>query len=78
MSTDVLLTIVHFLVTFLFGLGFLMTAATILVYLERKTQAYMQDRYGPLHYGPAGLLQSPFDVVKLLLKEDIKSLKSGG
>ena len=74
MNNDVLLTIVHFLVTFLFGLGFLMTAATILVYLERKTQAYMQDRYGPLHYGPAGLLQSPFDVVKLLLKEDIKSL----
>src|SRR5574340_1150163 len=72
---DVLLTIIHFLVTFLFGIGFLMTAATILVYLERKVQAYMQDRYGPLHYGPAGLLQSPFDVVKLLLKEDIHGLK---
>ncbi len=72
---DVLLTIIHFVVTFLFALGFLMTAATILTYLERKVQAYMQDRYGPLHYGPAGLLQSPFDVVKLLLKEDIKSFK---
>jgi NADH-quinone oxidoreductase subunit H len=72
---DVLLNIIHFLVTFLFSLGFLMTAATILTYLERKVQAYMQDRYGPLHYGPAGLFQSPFDVVKLLLKEDIRSLK---
>ena len=72
---DVVLTIIHFVVTFLFALGFLMTAATILTYLERKVQAYMQDRYGPLHYGPAGILQSPFDVVKLLLKEDIKSLK---
>ncbi|MDE3229614.1 MAG: NADH-quinone oxidoreductase subunit H [Chloroflexota bacterium] len=71
---DVLLTIIHFLVTFLFGIGFLMTAATILVWAERKVQAYMQDRYGPLHYGPAGLLQSPFDVVKLLLKEDIHGL----
>ena len=73
MNTSVWLTIVHFIVTFLFGLGFLMTAATILTYLERKVQAYMQDRYGPLHNGPAGLLQSPFDVLKLLLKEDIKS-----
>lgn len=72
---DTLLTVIHFLVTFLFSLGFLMTAATILTYLERKVQAYMQDRYGPLHYGPAGLLQSPFDVAKLLLKEDIQGLK---
>ncbi len=38
---DVLLTIIHFVVTFLFALGFLMTAATILTYLERKVQAYM-------------------------------------
>ncbi len=71
---DTVLIIIHFLVTFLFSLGFLMTAATILTYLERKVQAYMQDRYGPLHYGPAGLLQSPFDVIKLLLKEDIRGL----
>ncbi|HEX8983484.1 MAG TPA: complex I subunit 1 family protein [Ktedonobacterales bacterium] len=73
---DVWLTVIHFLVTFLFGLIFLLTAATILTYLERKVQAYMQDRYGPLHYGPAGLFQSPFDVVKLLLKEDVKALSN--
>ncbi|HEX9038445.1 MAG TPA: NADH-quinone oxidoreductase subunit NuoH [Ktedonobacterales bacterium] len=72
---DVVLNIIHFLVTFLFSLGFLMLAATVLTYLERKVQAYMQDRYGPLHYGPAGMLQAPFDVVKLLLKEDIRGLK---
>ncbi len=76
MNNDVLLTIIHFVVTFLFGLGFLMTAATILTYLERKVQAYMQDRYGPLHYGPAGLFQSPFDVAKLLLKEDVKATQA--
>jgi len=73
---DVVLNIIHFLITFLFSLGFLMTAATILTYLERKVQAYMQDRYGPLHNGPAGILQSPFDVVKLLLKEDMKVTKA--
>ncbi len=71
---ETVLNIIHFLVTFLFSLGFLMVAATILTYLERKVQAFMQDRHGPLHYGPAGLLQSPFDVVKLLLKEDIRGL----
>jgi NADH-quinone oxidoreductase subunit H len=71
---DVVLNIIHFLVTFLFSLAFLMAAATILTYLERKVQGYMQDRYGPLHYGPAGLFQAPFDVIKLLLKEDIRGL----
>ncbi len=71
-TNDIVLTVIHFLVTFVFSLGFLMTAATVLVYFERKIQGYAQDRYGPLHYGPAGILQSPFDVIKLLLKEDVK------
>src|SRR5215467_1910835 len=50
-----------------------MGSATILVYLERKILALMQDRYGPLHYGPQGTLQTIFDVGKLLLKEDVKA-----
>ncbi len=54
MSADVIGTIVHFIITFLFSLLFLMGAATILSYLDRKVQAYAQDRYGPLHYGPPG------------------------
>ncbi|GAC1448712.1 MAG: NADH-quinone oxidoreductase subunit NuoH [Ktedonobacterales bacterium] len=65
--------IIHFIVTFLFALLFLMNAAMVLVYLERKVMALMQDRVGPLHNGPQGMLQSPFDVVKLLLKEDVRA-----
>ena len=51
--------------------GFVLTSAAILVFAERKIMAWMQDRFGPYHTGPHGLLQSVADVGKLLLKEDI-------
>jgi NADH-quinone oxidoreductase subunit H len=69
---DVVQNIIHFVVTFLFALLFLMGAAVVMVYWERKFMALMQDRIGPLHYGPQGIFQSIFDVGKLLLKEDVK------
>src|SRR5579859_2993927 len=69
----VLFNVIHVVVTFLFALLFLMTAAALLSYLDRKVQAYMQDRYGPYHYGPQGILQAFLDVGKLLLKEDVKA-----
>ena len=61
----------QFVVTFLSIFGFVLTSATLLVLMERKVMAWMQDRYGPLHTGPWGLLQTVADVAKLLLKEDI-------
>ncbi len=61
----------QFIVAFASIFGFVLTSATILVLAERKIMAWMQDRLGPMHTGPWGLLQTVADVGKLLLKEDI-------
>ncbi|TMD88391.1 MAG: NADH-quinone oxidoreductase subunit H [Chloroflexi bacterium] len=61
----------QFIVAFLSFFGFVLTMALILVLAERKVMAWMQDRLGPIHTGPWGLLQTVADVGKLLLKEDI-------
>jgi NADH-quinone oxidoreductase subunit H len=61
----------QFVVLFISIFGFVLTSATLLVLAERKVMAWMQDRLGPYHTGPWGLLQTVADVVKLLLKEDI-------
>lgn len=43
------------------------------IFLERKIQAVMQDRLGPYHTGPFGLLQTFADAIKLIAKEDIRA-----
>ncbi len=63
--------IVQFLVALLSAFGFVMLSAVILILAERKIMGWMQDRLGPMHTGPWGLLQTVADVGKLLLKEDI-------
>src|SRR5712692_3186660 len=70
-NTNVWLDILQFVVAFLSFFGFVLTSAIILILAERKIMAYMQDRVGPVHTGPWGLLQTVADVGKLLMKEDI-------
>jgi NADH-quinone oxidoreductase subunit H len=43
----------------------------LLIWVERKFAARVQDRIGPNRVGPYGLLQSVADAVKMLSKEDI-------
>ena len=46
----------------------IMLAALVFIYLERKVAGYIQSRLGPTRCGPAGILQSFPDALKLLLK----------
>jgi len=43
----------------------------MLIWIERKFAARIQDRLGPNRVGPYGLLQSVADALKLITKEDI-------
>src|SRR6266550_2178500 len=66
----------QFIVASLSYFGFVLTSAVILILAERKVMGWMQDRVGPIHTGPWGLLQTVADVAKLLLKEDIQVANS--
>ena len=49
----------------------LMLLVLITINVERKIVAWMQERIGPNRTGPAGVLQSLADALKLLTKEDV-------
>ena len=56
------------------GLTFFMliNASALLVLAERKIMGFMQQRYGPYLVGPHGLLQPLADILKLLMKEELR------
>jgi len=53
------------------GVIFLFVLAFFYEWVDRKFFARLQNRYGPLHTGPHGILQPVADFLKLLSKEDL-------
>ncbi|OGS20110.1 MAG: hypothetical protein A2252_11200 [Elusimicrobia bacterium RIFOXYA2_FULL_39_19] len=53
------------------GLFFLLSYSLFVEWVDRKVYARLQNRYGPLHTGFAGMLQPTADFIKLMFKEDI-------
>jgi NADH-quinone oxidoreductase subunit H len=56
----------------LFVFVMLLNSAAIMVYVERKVAAMLQQRLGPYLVGPKGLLQPIADVIKLMFKEELR------
>ena len=50
----------------------LLNSAAIMVYVERKVAARIQQRMGPTLVGPYGLLQPLADIIKLVMKENLQ------
>jgi NADH-quinone oxidoreductase subunit H len=56
----------------LFVFFMLLNSAAVMVYVERKVAALMQQRLGPYLVGPRGLLQPLADIIKLMFKEELR------
>jgi NADH-quinone oxidoreductase subunit H len=56
----------------LFVFVMLLNSAAIMVYVERKVAASLQQRLGPYRVGPKGLLQPLADIIKLMFKEELR------
>src|SRR5437773_7420456 len=56
----------------LFVFFMLLNSAAVMVYVERKVAAMLQQRMGPYLVGPKGLLQPIADVIKLMFKEELR------
>jgi len=65
-------TVIAQIVLLFFVFFMLLNSAAIMVYMERKVAALIQQRYGPYLVGPHGVLQPLADIVKLLFKEELR------
>jgi NADH-quinone oxidoreductase subunit H len=50
----------------------LLNSAAVLVLMERKVAAFVQQRLGPYLVGPWGTMQPVADIVKLIFKEELR------
>ena len=56
----------------LFVFVMLLNSAAIMVYVERKVAALLQQRVGPYRVGWKGVLQPLADIIKLMFKEELR------
>jgi len=56
----------------------LLNSAAVMVYVERKVAAKIQQRMGPWLVGPRGVLQPLADIVKLMFKEELRPRAADG
>lgn len=68
--------LIRLVVALVVTLAILIGSAVILSYGDRKVLGFSQDRLGPYHYGPQGILTPIADTLKLLLKEDVVPARS--
>ena len=67
MNADLIATLVKYAVMF----AVFINVAPIMVWVERRGCAYIQDRPGPNRVGPLGLFQPLADALKFMFKEDV-------
>ena len=63
--------IAHFVVIG-FTFFMLLNSAAVLVLMERKVAAFAQQRLGPYRVGPWGTMQPLADIIKLMMKEELR------
>jgi NADH-quinone oxidoreductase subunit H len=53
------------------ALGILVNVVPVMLWVERRGSAFIQDRPGPNRLGPLGLFQALADALKFMFKEDV-------
>ncbi|MEQ1898810.1 MAG: NADH-quinone oxidoreductase subunit NuoH [Vicinamibacterales bacterium] len=67
-----MLVVIAQIVIILIAFVMLLNTAAIMVWVERKVCALIQQREGPTRVGPYGLFQPLADVIKLIMKEELR------